>query len=187
MIQLRYLERIFLVSIFLSMVFLFSLNVLVREVGGTLASQLAWIEEAVRLLNIFLVFLSLGLALERGRHVGIDTLRDALPDAYKKAIRKIIDLVGCLFSLYLAYLGYELVIFVLGTDQRSPTLNIPMGWVYLAPVIGFGFLFLRYLLSMLGVIDRFPKYVDSEEESVEAGRISADENAEKDTAKRRGR
>lgn len=152
---LRRLERVFLVSVFLSMVALFSLNVLAREVGGTFASQLAWVDEAVRLMNIFLVFGALGLALEKGRHVGIDTLREALPKAERNTIRKIIDVVGCVFSAYLTYLAYQLVVFVLNTGQRSPTLDVPMGWVYMAPVIGFGLLSFRYLLSFFSAIDRF--------------------------------
>ena len=153
----RILERVFLVTVFLSMVGLFGLNVVAREIGGTIASELAWIEEAVRLLNIFLVFGALGLALERGRHVGVDTLREALPDAARNTLRKIIDLIGCVFSAYMAFLAYRLVLFVLSTGQRSPTLDIPMGWVYMAPVAGFALLSLRYALSLLSFIHRFER------------------------------
>lgn len=157
---LRRVERIFLVTLFLSMVALFSLNVLAREIGGTLASQLAWVEEAVRLMNVFLVFGALGLALERGKHVGIDTLREALPNTARATIRRIVDAAGCVFSLYMAYLAWKLVVFVLGTGQRSPTLDVPIGWIYTAPIIGFGLLALRYALSFFGVIDRFTKTDD---------------------------
>lgn len=160
---LRRLERVFLVSIFLSMVALFAVNVLAREIGGTFASQLAWVDEAVRLMNIFLVFGALGLALEKGRHVGIDTLREALPQFAGNTIRKIIDAVGCIFCAYMAYLAYQLVIFVLNTGQRSPTLDVPMGWIYVAPVIGFGLLSFRYLLSFLSTIDRFTSTKDDDE------------------------
>ena len=45
--------------------------------------------------------------------------------------------------------------FVLNTGQSSPTLGVPIGLVYLAPVIGFLLLALRYGLSLFGVIDRF--------------------------------
>jgi TRAP-type C4-dicarboxylate transport system permease small subunit len=161
MFILRRTERVFLVSLFLGMVTLFTLNVVARELGGTFASQLAWIEEAVRLMNIFLVFGALGLALEKGKHVGIDTLRDALPERYRNIIRRVIDAVGCIFTAYMAYLGYQLVIFVLNTGQRSPTLDIPMGWIYMAPVVGFGLLSLRYALSFIGTIQRFTGYDDS--------------------------
>lgn len=155
MFYLRRFERLFLVTVFLTMVALFSLNVLAREIGGTFASQLAWVDEAVRLMNIFLVFGALGLALERGRHVGIETLREALPETVRNTIRKAIDLIGCVFSAYMTYLAYQLVVFVLGTGQTSPTLNLPIGWLYMAPVFGFGLLSFRYLLSFLSVFDRF--------------------------------
>ena len=152
---LRQIERWFLVTVFLSMVALFAFNVVTREIGGTLASQFAWIEEAVRLMNIFLVFGALGLALERGRHVSVDTLREALPKTPKIIVRKIVDAVGCAFSAYMAYLAYQLVVFVLGTGQRSPTLDIPVGWIYAAPVAGFALLSLRYALSFFSTYDRF--------------------------------
>lgn len=154
---LRLVERVFLVTVFLTMVTLFAFSVLVRELGGTLASDFAWIEEAVRLMNLFLVFCALGLALERGRHVGVDTLRNRLPDNVRVNALKLIDFVGFCFAVYLVFLGIRMVGFVLATGQRSPTLDIPMGLIYLAPVIGFGLLALRFSLSFFGVIDRFEK------------------------------
>jgi len=162
---IRLAERAFLVTLFLTMVILFFGNVVAREIGGTFASKFAWIEEAVRFMNVFLVFIALGLALEKGRHVGIDTLRDRLPAKIRTFLLKIIDGVGFLFSIYLAWLGIGLVKLVLMTGQRSPTLDIPVGWVYSAPVIGFGLLALRFALSFFGVIDRFGTH----ETSVEAG------------------
>ncbi|GGA28347.1 TRAP transporter small permease [Neptunicoccus cionae] len=152
---LRLVERTFLVSVFLAMVILFFGNVIAREIGGTFASRFAWIEEAVRFMNVFLVFIALGLTLEKGRHVGIDTLRNKLSGTPRIALLKLIDGVGFFFAIYLAWLGTSLVEFVLMTGQRSPTLNIPIGWVYMAPVTGFGLLALRFALSFFGVIDRF--------------------------------
>jgi len=137
------------------MVVLFFGNVVAREIGGTFASKFAWIEEAVRFMNIFLVFIALGLALERGRHVGIDTLRERLPVPIRSILLKVIDGVGFFFAIYLSWLGIQLVQFVLMTGQRSPTLDLPVGWVYTAPVVGFGLLALRFALSFFGIIDRF--------------------------------
>ncbi|MFC7705464.1 MULTISPECIES: TRAP transporter small permease [Paracoccaceae] len=152
---LRLCERSILVVIFLTMVALYFVSVLARELGGQVASSFAWIEEAVRMLNLFLVFLGLGLALERGRHVGIRNLRDRLPETLRRGLLKVTDVVGLGFALYIAWLGWGLASFVLGTGQRSPTLGIAMGYVYLAPVAGFLLLALRYGLSLFGVIDRF--------------------------------
>ncbi len=151
---LRLVERSVLVFLFLAMVTLYFTSVVTREIGGTFASRFAWVEEAVRLMNLFLVFLALGLALERGKHVSIDLLQDRLPAALRSWLGRLIDVVGISFSLYLAWLGVTMVRFVLATNQVSPTLQVPMGWIYTAPVIGFSLLALRYALSLFGVIDR---------------------------------
>ncbi len=152
---LRTAERTSLVVIFLTMVGLYFANVVVRTSGSNLASDLAWIEEAVRLMNVYLVFLALGLALERGRHVAVDTWRSSIAAATRLPLRKIIDAVGLVFALYLVWIGYKMAGFVFGTGQRSPTLGLPMGWIYVAPTIGFALLALRYFLSLAGAIDRF--------------------------------
>lgn len=159
---LRLVERSVLVVTFLTMVALYFTSVIVREIGGQAASSFAWIEEAVRMLNLFMVFLGLGLALERGRHVGIRNLRDKLPHGVRRMLLKVTDIAGLVFALYIAWLGLGLAQFVLGTGQRSPTLGVPMGVIYMAPVVGFALLALRYGLSLLGVIDRFAEAEDVE-------------------------
>ncbi|MBX9462244.1 MAG: TRAP transporter small permease [Aquamicrobium sp.] len=152
---LRTAERIAIVAIFLTMVALYFLNVVGRQFGGTMASNLAWIEEAVRLMSLFLVFLAIGLALEKGRHVGVHTWRDRIAAKTRLPVRRIIDAVGVIFSLYLAWLGYQMTIFVHSMGQISPTLNMPIFWMYLAPTAGFILLALRYGLSFFGLIDRY--------------------------------
>jgi len=159
---LRLVERSILIFLFLAMVALYFVSVVMREFGGTLASDFAWIEEAVRLMSLFLVFLALGLALERGKHVSITNMRDALPPQLRRPLLWIIDIAGLAFSLYLAWLALELVRFVMKSGQRSPTLDIPMGLIYLAPVAGFLLLGLRYGLSLFGVIDRFAAQKEGE-------------------------
>lgn len=152
---IRNIERYLLVGIFLTMVALFFVNILIREFAGTLASDFAWIEEAVRIMNGFMVFLGLGLALEKGRHVSINTIHSLLPTRIAWVLYKIIDAIGCIFSIYLVWQSYNLVQFVLITGQTSPTLDLPMGWIYTAPVVGFSLLAFRYALSFFGVINRF--------------------------------
>lgn len=152
---LRTIERVAVVTIFLAMVTLYFVNVLSRQVGGTFATNFAWVEEAVRLMSLFLVFLAIGLALERGRHVGVHTWRDRFAGATGVPVRRLIDAVGVVFSLYLAWLSYRMSVFVHSTGQTSPTLNMPVFWIYIAPMAGFLLLALRYALSLLGVIDRY--------------------------------
>ncbi|MBU2936339.1 MULTISPECIES: TRAP transporter small permease [Pacificibacter] len=157
---LRTVERTVLIALFLIMVCLYTGSVVTREIGGTFASRFAWIEEAVRMMNLFLVFLALGLALERGKHVGITNMRAKLPAPLLTVVLKIVDLIGMAMCLYVAWLALDLVQFVLKTGQKSPTLGVPMGYIYLAPVLGFLLLGLRYGLSLFGVIDRYQEVAE---------------------------
>lgn len=151
---MRSLERGVIVLIFLVMAILFSFSVLIRVMPGNFASSFAWIEEAVGMMNIYLVFLTLGLALEKGRHVSISTVRDSINDNIRKKIYKTIDLIGLLFCFYLGVLSVQLTSFVHSTGQLSPTLGVSMSLIYVAPIIGFSLMGLRYFLSLIGVLDR---------------------------------
>jgi len=160
---IRLIERFFVVSIFISMAVLFTFTVIIRGVPGNYASHFTWIEEAVRLLNIYLVFIGLGLALEKGKHISISSLKDILPIIYSHYINRIIDFVGFLFSVYLCTLSYRLMIFIDSTGQISPTLGIPMSLMYFAPVVGFFLLAFRYFMSFFKIIDRFKVYENDED------------------------
>lgn len=150
----RIIERILVISINLIMVGLYTFNVLVRELMPQYASTFAWIDEATRLLMVWAVFLALGLALERGRQVAVTTLYEKIPEVPRKVVGILINVTGVVFSCYLVWLGIALVKFVMRTGQLSPTLGLPMYWLYVAPTIGFSLLALRYLLELAGINDR---------------------------------
>ncbi|WP_027722551.1 TRAP transporter small permease [Maridesulfovibrio zosterae] len=151
---IRIIERVMIISINLIMVGLYTFNVIVRETMPQYSSTFAWIDEATRLLMVWAVFMALGLALERGRQVAVTTLFEKLPDAPRRIVSFIINMTGMIFSCYLAWLGVALVKFVMRTGQLSPTLGLPMYWLYVAPTIGFLLLALRYALELIGTNDR---------------------------------
>lgn len=147
------LERILLAGILLTMVAFYALAILVREFAPSLASEVAWVDEATRILLVWMVFLGLGLALQAGRHVSMSTLYDRLPRQYRLPLGKTIDLVGVAFCLYVAWLGLGMTQFVAGAGQVSPTLGISMAWLYAVLPVGFSLLAVRYVLDLFGLID----------------------------------
>jgi TRAP-type C4-dicarboxylate transport system permease small subunit len=151
---IRICERTLIVTIFLAMTGLYSFNVLVREIAPQYSSDIAWIDLAARMLMVWNVFLALGLALERGRHVAVTTVLDMMPGRVREAVRYLINLVGLVFSLYLAWLGVEMTQFVLRMGQVSPTLGIPMFWLYVAPSLGFLLMALRFGIELMGGTSR---------------------------------
>ena len=153
--KLLFLERFIIVFFTISMIGLYGFNVLVREITPQYASSFAWIDEASRLLMVWVVFLSIGLAFDKGRHIAMTTFINQLKNIYFVYFGKIIDFSGFIFSSYCIWLAFKITVFVFNTGQISPTLNMPMYILYVAPTIGFTLLSIRYFLSLINFNNRF--------------------------------
>ena len=154
MSTLRAVERAFIALNMVVMSVLFFINVAVREISPKLATDLAWIEEATLFALAWMVFVGLGLALERRRHIAMTAFDNRLPRPVTVALQKIINLTGLVFCIFLAKIGFELADFIYHSGQISPTLGISMVGLYAPLPIGFALLGLRYLLELIGVQDR---------------------------------
>ena len=92
-------------------------------------------EETARFLLIWMVFLGGASATRRGAHLSLDLITEKLPTTFARwAIN------GSIFLFSAAVFvigGGRLVQVVLQLGQRSPALDIPMGYVYLVvPISG---------------------------------------------------
>jgi len=96
-----------------------------------------------------------GLALERGRHIAMSAFLERMRGPAKVWIIGAINLVGLLFSLYIAKIGMDISLFVYRSGQVSPTLNISMSWLYGVVPVGFALLALRYGLELARRSNRF--------------------------------
>jgi C4-dicarboxylate transporter DctQ subunit len=157
---LRSVEGLVLGAIMLVMSFGYTLNVVVRNVAPSLAPHLVWIEELCLFGLVWLIFLSLGLGLEGGRHLAMRMVLTRLPQARQRVAKLIINIAGLVFCAYLAKIGVDLTIFVANSGQSSPTLNISMLWLYIVTPVGFGLLALRYLREIVTSADRFSVEID---------------------------
>ena len=145
---LRWIERGVVAALMLLMAFAYALNVAVRELAPTYSASFAWIEEACLFALAWVVFLALGLALERGRHIAMTSLLSRLAPGLRRGLKLAIDIAGIVFSLYIAKVSVDITLFVLRSGQTSPTLDISMGWLYAAMPAGFVLLALRYALEL---------------------------------------
>ena len=132
-----------------AMVIVVALQIVSRAI---FASSFVWTEEAARFGLVWLVFLAGGLAFHYGEHIGIDVLFARLSDRNKKIAQVLIAVLCGVFLATLVYTSWQLCLKAM--VQTSPTLNIPMGYVY--AVIPFG-----GLLMILNLIDVTWKYVRS--------------------------
>ena len=152
---LRTIERVLLAGLMLAMSLAYVINVIARNAVPLLAPRLAWIEEATLIALAWVVFLGLGLALERGRNITMSAFLGRIRGPAKAWIVGAINLVGLLFSLYIAKIGVDITVFVYNSGQVSPTLNLSVIWLYGAIPVGFALLALRYALELAGCSSRF--------------------------------
>ncbi len=140
--------------------FAYTFNVGVREFFPALAPHFAWIDEISLFGLVWMVFLSLSLALDAGRHIGMPMLLNRLPPGIQKLVKFVVNLFGLLFSLYLVKVGVEITNFVANSGQRSPVLEVSVAWLYFVMPVGFALLAIQYLLELVTSADRYSKEID---------------------------
>ena len=153
--MVRATERAFIAVVMITMSLLYFANVAVRFFSPHLATELAWIDEATLFGLAWLVFIGLGLALERRRHIAMTAILDGLPARTARVAHLAINTAGLVFCLLLTKFSYDLAIFIYRSGQISPTLGTTMLWLYAPLPIGFALISLRYLLELVGFQNRF--------------------------------
>jgi C4-dicarboxylate transporter, DctQ subunit len=154
MTVMRALERAFIALVMIAMSALFFANVAVRELAPARASSFVWIEEATLFALAWLVFVGLGLALERRRHIAMTVFVDGLSRPVAAVIQKLVNLAGLVFCLFLTKASFDLAAFIFHSGQMSPTLGVSMVGLYAPLPLGFALLSLRFLLELIGLQDR---------------------------------
>ncbi len=104
---------------------------------------LPWSEECARYLMVWMGMLGSVLAFEKGRHIGVTVLMDALPSVLRRWGARVVQLVIIGFLGTMCYQG--VLLSSLNADQRSPALEVSMLVPYLALPVGFAMMILVLL------------------------------------------
>ena len=98
----------------------------------------AWTEEAATFLMIWAGLLGGAVALQRNAHIGVDVVVARLSPSWRRRVHTLGWLIVATFAATaMGYGGGVLVARTLELGQRSPSLGLEMGYVYLAlPVSG---------------------------------------------------
>jgi len=99
-----------------------------------LMAALFWSEETLRYLHIWAIFLGAGLGVSRGMHVAIDAIFIALGPKMGAVLARAVQLIGCIFAIIIIVVGWNFSTF--NTAVVSPTMQIPMLYVYIAIPVG---------------------------------------------------
>lgn len=119
------------------------LGVVSRYVVG---QTFTWYDEVARACFVWVVFLGAALGVKRRAHFRLQLVVDLLPRPWRRTVDAIGVLVVIGFGAVLIRYGWVFV--ELGRYQRTPVMNLPRSWIYLAVPVG-GALMIRYALPGL--------------------------------------
>ena len=116
----------------------------------------SWTEELATFLLIWVALLGAAVALGRGAHLGIDYFVSKLPEKARLKTEIFAFLCIATFSLLVMVIGgFDLVRTTLALKQTSSSLDLNMGYVYLAVPISGCFL---VLYSLIGLFERLTSH-----------------------------
>jgi len=102
-----------------------------------LGMSLMWSEEISRAIMIWIVFFGASACLRGGNHVNMDIFLKKIPEGkLKYFIIRLITLTSFIFSLFLVKWGITLTKSVWITGQVTPTLEVPMFFIYAGMPLG---------------------------------------------------
>ncbi|NKB77220.1 MAG: TRAP transporter small permease subunit [Gammaproteobacteria bacterium] len=84
-----------------------------------------WVEQLALVLICYITFLGAASGVYDRTHLGVDFLREMLPNPLRHILRLLADLMVCIFGIYMAVSAAELVSF--GWDTKLPMLGVPEG------------------------------------------------------------
>ena len=127
-------ERILANICVMSFATMFVLGVVTVLVRFVLRSSLAFPDEMIRYLFVWLVALGTAIGIRRNIHAAIGLVVKALPGALQRISMIFASLCSMVFFSILIKKGYNVTTMEVG--QISPALEVSMAWVYSAIPIG---------------------------------------------------
>ncbi len=110
-----------------------------------LQSSLDWSEELARYLFIWAVYVGCSYATQMDRHLEVTILRSIFKGKFARPLTILASIITVFFCAFSTVLGIKFVIFLAGTGQKTPALEVSAYWVYLCMPVGLGFMGLRTL------------------------------------------
>lgn len=146
--------------ILLSMVVTICYDVIMRYI---FARPTLWCLEVNTFLIVFLALVPAGDVLRADKHFKITFFPDRLAGVSRKIQAVASNLLGAFFSALMTWKGYEMMVLAFRYDERMSTpLGTPLGLPYMLIPLGFGALFLQFLVKIISEL------VSAEDSDVEA-------------------
>ena len=114
------------------------------------AGSLPWSEELARYLMIYMVYVGTSIGIKRGTHIAVEVIMDRCPPSLQKVVEILVDLMMIAAFVILCYYGMKIV--NIPMMQKSPAMQIKMGYVYMSMVLGGALMLLHCVNNMINTI-----------------------------------
>lgn len=129
-------------------------------------NALVWSEEVARFSLIWMTLLGSSVAVRKWQHLFIDSILKKCSYKVRAAEELIFKLAILAFCMLMFKLGWQLT--DITWKAISPATKISMGWIYLSMPVGFGFMSLFMVESIVNSIGKLlGKVKDGEVEAAE--------------------
>lgn len=117
-------------------------------------SSLAWSEELIRYVFIFMIYMAASAAVIHDQHARVEIVDLVLPPAVLKWLNVVLKIGWAMFSLFISANSITLVQKTFSLHQKSPTLGIEMGYIYLVLPVCFFMMTFRIIQNIYRTIRR---------------------------------
>ena len=168
------IEDLLGVLFLIGMVLLIFLQVILRSVFG---HALNWSEEAARYLMIWCTGFGISASVRIGGNIGIQAIVDALPNKIAYWVRLVCELLTLAIFGFLTYSAWAFMMTAVQSGQLTPSLQVPIFYVYAALPVSFAFCALRQIQVL---IMQYIMHIETQTVSpeIEVHAISEDEGKE---------
>ena len=95
---------------------------------------------------IWVAMFGASLALRKGIHVSVNSIKSILPERSWEILLFLINLIGSLFMVLLIYIGIRVILAIKVTGQVSPSMEFfPMYLLYISVPIGSFLMLIQFL------------------------------------------
>ena len=147
---LKWIDEKLELSIFVILMTLMTIIIFVQVIMRyVMKNSLVWSEELARYLFIWLIYLGISYGAKCMKHIKIEDALGLFPIAFRPKVVLIGDFVFFMFSVFISYTAFTIVLKQLKLGQESPAMNMPIWIIYAAPMVGFGLTAIRLIQTIL--------------------------------------
>jgi TRAP-type C4-dicarboxylate transport system permease small subunit len=142
----EHFEEAIVVALMAMMTVLIGVQIFMRYVMG---ASLSWSEELARYFFIWATYIGIAYAVRKDAHIRVTMGTDLFAAGGQIYVRVLTHMIFGAFALFVMYQGWFMVEKTFRFGQKSASLGLPMGILYLAPFTGFLLVVLRLVQAVV--------------------------------------